>query len=375
MLVRLATIAVLLLGACAARDPLGSTAPIAASPGNVVNAGGGSGGNAIGTGAAGSGGGGFGGVHDTDTDTGTPGNVVVLASGQRSPLTLAIDESSVYWANDNNGQVGAADVSVAKVPLGGGAVTPLAWGFQGANGIAVDRSRVYFSGVVTTTAPQGNQRVRLMSVPLAGGPTTVVTTGLTNDPIVIGPGGVYGSGPAQILVAPLSGGAATPLLPNGTFDPSSFETYGIAVDAQFIYWTIFSGSPMSVMKAPIQGGPATMVTSVPGVAEGIAIDADSIYFGTGQGVWKVALAGGTATPLSSSPASGIAIDDAYVYFTDFAAGPGTVKKVAKSGGATITLATGLALPWGIAVDATSVYWTNAGDETGPTGTIMKLTPK
>jgi hypothetical protein len=364
------TVTVVFLSACGAREPLDLTAGGARAAGAPVNGPQGS----QDAGSVVAGGGGSGGTSVGGDATPAAG-LITLASGQRSPISLVIDDTSVYWANDDNGEVSAGDVSVAKVPLGGGAVTALAWGIQGANGIAVDRSRVYFGGVVTTTATQDNQRVQLMSVPLAGGPTALVATGFTNDPIVIGPGGVYGSGPAQVLVAPLSGGTAKPLLPDGTFDPSSFETYGIAVDAQSIYWTIFSGSPMSVMKAPLQGGPATMVTSVSGPSEGIALDADSIYFGTFQAVWKVPLAGGAATALSTSPASGIAVDDAYVYFTDFNLGPGTVKKVAKSGGPTITLATGQPMPWGIAVDATSVYWTDAGTEAGTTGTIMKLTPK
>jgi uncharacterized protein DUF5050 len=330
------TLSVVLLSACAARGALDLTA-----------------------------GGGGAGSTSLDDVTSAPARVITLAAGQRSPLTLAIDADSVYWAN--YGAQNPGDVSVAKVPLGGGAVTILVAGVKAANGIAVDRSRVYFCGL-------GPNAVELQSVPLAGGQPSGVATGFTNDPITVGPRGVYGSGPGQILSAPLAGGVASPVVPDGTLDPSSFETYGIAVDAHSVYWTLFT-DPTSVMKAPIEGGTATTLTSAAGAGEGIAVDADSIYFATGQGVMKVPLAGGAKTVLSSSPASGIAIDDTYVYFTNFDSGAGAVKKVAKSGGGTITLATGQALPWGIAVDGTSVYWTNAGSETGATGTIMKLTPK
>ena len=44
-----------------------------------------------------------------------------------------------------------------------------------------------------------------------------------------------------------------------------------------------------------------------------------------------------------------------------------------NGGAVTTLATGQHRPWGIAVDATKVYWVNAGIESQMgTGSVMKL---
>jgi hypothetical protein len=357
MLRRTLTVAFVFLSACTARDPL--RAGGAGATGSRFD--GLQGGQAADDGAAG--GGGSGGTSAGGDPT--PTGLITLASGQLSPLTLAIDGDSVYWAN--NGAQNGGDVSIAKVPLEGGAVTALVSGVKEADGIAVDRSRVYFCGM-------GPQAVQLLSVPLGGGQLSVVANGFMNDPIAVGPRGVYGSGPGRILVAPIDGGAASPVVLDGTFDPSSFETYGIAVDAHFVYWTMFM-DPTSVMKAPIDGGPATTLASTAGAGFGIALDADSIYFATGEGVMKVPLTGGPTMMLSSSPAAGIAIDAGYVYFTNFNLGTGAVKKVAKSGGATTTLASGQLLPWGIAVDATSVYWTDAGDEIGATGTIMKLTPK
>jgi hypothetical protein len=87
---------------------------------------------------------------------------------------------------------------------------------------------------------------------------------------------------------------------------------------------------------------------------------------------KVPMGGGTATTLASGSGQnfpyGIAADASSVYWTNTA---GTVMKVPLSGGTATTLASGQSNPYGIAVDATSVYWTNAGSP----GTVMKLTPK
>ena len=61
---------------------------------------------------------------------------------------------------------------------------------------------------------------------------------------------------------------------------------------------------------------------------------------------------------------GIAVDATSVYWTNYEGG--TVQKVGLGGGTPVTLASGQATPYDIAVDATSVYWTNLG------GTVMKV---
>ncbi|HEX8790716.1 MAG TPA: hypothetical protein VF765_07175 [Polyangiaceae bacterium] len=85
---------------------------------------------------------------------------------------------------------------------------------------------------------------------------------------------------------------------------------------------------------------------------------------------KAPLAGGAPTTLASDQNQpfGIAVDESYVYWTEF--GSRHVMKVPIAGGTPVTIASNRLNPAGIAVDATSVYWTNFGE-----GTVMRLTPK
>jgi hypothetical protein len=85
---------------------------------------------------------------------------------------------------------------------------------------------------------------------------------------------------------------------------------------------------------------------------------------------KVPLAGGTPTTLYSGPGQAIllaiAIDETSVYWTDYSIG--TVMRVPLGGGTATTLASGQSNPLPIAVNATGVYWGNLSTP----GTVMRL---
>jgi hypothetical protein len=199
--------------------------------------------------------------------TGCNGGYDIVASNVPYPTDVATDGTNVYWAQ-------GADPNRALMakPVGGGGAATLAVG--NIDGIAG------FGGVVVYSAfPNGNPV--LMSVPATGGtPTTLYSGGLVG-----------------------------------------------ATDGVNAYFVTDSGS---VGQVPVGGGPVTILATGQSGFSQLAIDATSVYWGSGP---------------------------------DGTLANGTIVKAPIGGGTLTTLATGQASPIGIAVDTAYVYWTNWGDNT------------
>jgi sugar lactone lactonase YvrE len=167
-----------------------------------------------------------------------------------------------------------------------------------------------------------------------------------------------------VTVASQDGGSVTTLAPG----PNTVAG-GLSVDATSVYWT--DSNAGTVMKMPLAGGTPTALASGLTCPNKTVVDATGVYwtdFCTGT-VKKVPLAGGAVITLAqeaSSDAEGIAVDATSIYWTNSYHSnqtPGTITRVPVGGGTTSTLVS-LApsgMPFGIAVDATSVYWTSNGN--------------
>lgn len=136
------------------------------------------------------------------------------------------------------------------------------------------------------------------------------------------------------------------------------------------------------MRAPLGGGTPTTLASGQGVPTGIAIDSNSVYWIGPATVMKVPLAGGTPVTLAAGQADREhrgrrperVLDDGRAFpvrgrrrARPRASGLAYQNEECDTGG----------IPYGLALDATSVYWDTWNETLAPCGaqSLMKLTPK
>lgn len=147
--------------------------------------------------------------------------------------------------------------------------------------------------------------------------------------------------------------------------------YNAALGGSFIYFADYD----RVYKLPKAGGEATLVAQIEGVAA-LAADASGVYLAATaveadhyfHRISKIAA--GSTTPIELARATyvtSLAVDDTHVYWLDetqpnpaigcgrFA---GAAHKISKLGGLDITLQIGINCPLVLAVDSTSIYYSN-----------------
>jgi hypothetical protein len=269
-----------------------------------------------------------------------------LASGQQHPCDLAVDSTNVYWTNGSSFWPGIEsrrdDGSVMKAPLAGGVPTVLASGQTGACGISVVGAEVYW---VTQGA--------LMKIAVNGGDATRVLSAYDGSDIVaIGPEGAWllGQHGALLRDQSMTSARATRLSSRVALGPSD------------IYWLDGGAWNARVMRAPLRGSqPATLSVlgeKLPHVGRRlvsgskIAVDSTNVYVISEEERYR-----------------NISGNVAFEYGFSVATVPTT-------GGCPVMLAWHFGeygnehTPGGIAVDATSVYYADAG-----AGTVLKMTPK
>jgi hypothetical protein len=198
----------------------------------------------------------------------------LAAVGSNGPIVA--DGKNVYWVTGGTGG------TVMKVPVVGGSPTLLAFGQNSPMSLAVDATRVYWM----------NQDASLVSVPIGGGnptmlvPSQGVNAGTDFGPIAVHATSVYWANSIleTILLVPVSGGKPSTFVTQvGTVRPTS-----VLPDATSLYWTNMGASPAtgSVMRVALGGGTPIALATGEDSPGPIALDATSVYWATSSAIKK-----------------------------------------------------------------------------------------
>lgn len=152
------------------------------------------------------------------------GTIVPIATSQNVPLGIAVTQDSAYWLDLNDQGLTIGTTSLLEAPFDGETptvVVPSVTGQpSGRDAIAIDSSNVYFT--ISDS---------LYSLALTGGQPKLLATGVAANAMAVDDSGIYVAVRSEILRVPLDGGIAEPLVEQ-LFDPED-----IALDKVAVYFT------------------------------------------------------------------------------------------------------------------------------------------
>jgi hypothetical protein len=184
------------------------------------------------------------------------GDIQTIATGQKRPWGIALNEEYAYWANQGTDDVGAPgnDGSIMSLrKIGGPEPTTLAAGEQMPTAIAIEDTTL-----VWADGPWGaaNGMIRSFDLTSDGGAATSLAANLDNPSVlVVGGEKVYFpldgdlGNPGTISSVPLAGGPSTTFASFATDAPLA-----LAADASSLYYGAIGAQAGAVLKIPLGGG-------------------------------------------------------------------------------------------------------------------------
>jgi hypothetical protein len=320
--------------------------------------------------------------------------LVTLASGQRNPGTIAVDNDNVYWANTDSDHPNDSIVQVAKC---GGAPITLVSGQPSIGGIAVHGANVYWGRAQPREWPG-----HILRVPIGGGAVTTLVSGVYARALAVDDESIYWvnapwNEPNSVMRVPVNGGKPTTLYAasNAVSGPRE-DIESLALDLTNVYWSLIVTQPAApqstsvVLATPLGGGETSTLTTLGNVPSSylsnIAVNATDLFWlrtaedGGDTVVMRVPLAGGRPDALTT-PAyfrtGPLAADRERVYWVESSG----LMSIPVTGGAPTLVALdepGVDVSQGyqttIVADDGAIYWTNSAAQT-PGGTVMRYAPE
>ena len=295
---------------------------------------------------------------------GTPGSVVKVPLGGGDPVPLAAVDGAtdivvaadrVYFTSNVSGASNGSGGAVLSVGKSGGAVTTLATEESGVDAIGLYQDNLYYWAT----------DVGLVRVPANGGKAdTVAPNGIAFGVAIRGAAAYWTTGgdsnaPGRVVRTSLETGAETTLsTPEGV-------VLSVTADDTDVYFASVAGV---VTKVPVDGGDPQVLARVR-ECFGINAGPNGVYCGTLDGLTRIPFTGDTEVRLATDASVvDIAVDSRNVYFATAAPGGGTLAKTPLDGGKETTLVKDLRAPTALAVDDSYVYWTD-----GPgAGAVLKV---
>jgi hypothetical protein len=329
----------------------------------------------------------------TDPQCGSCGReCLVIATGQSMPAALVVDSQNVYWRNlgiladpeppypgpYSHGQLMSSPVGSASPTVLGSELTDAPEAFDPA-ALALAGGLLYFS----QAPPFAAQNLVTCAISGCAGAPTVLLTGAELATLAVDAGSVYWTdfSASAVLSVPLSGGSVTTLwTPPVVGAPGVGVASGLAIDGNDLYWA--NGS--SILTCPKSGcgaAPTTVAAQALSFKSVVVVDANNVYwtdsnpFRTGK-IYECPKSGCGTTPTVLADgidgARGLAVDADDVYWVEYYGG--TIFRCAISGCANqpTLLAAQLSFPIAIAVDDHNVYWTEAGDGGSGAGAVKRM---
>ena len=289
--------------------------------------------------------------NGTDVDGGASGN-----GGDGSPSPVAPEP----WAD------AAPPPAPAPSYAAGESVVTLATGQTSPYQLVVDSTSVYWLASGDGT---------VMKVPIGGGTLKTVASGQPNGlGIAVDSKSLYWQGVEGVYALPLDmlESGAPRLLGSGLGE-------SLVLGASAIFGTGYHGGDnqtLSLVSMPIGGGMVQGLAQITGPDPSYtAVDSTSVYwscFDDPCPIVKTPLGGGASTTLATGHVVfGVAVDATNVYWAE--SNNGTIMKVPVGGGKATILASGLEDAYQIAIDDTDIFVTTGFHASSPgSGSVAKV---